>query len=65
MVAVVIYTLAALGVLTVVGCAAILYGCVRIARHADSEQIPGVSGAVRDDSHDPAYAEYGVFETRR
>ena len=35
MVAVLLYSLAAVGGLALVGCAAILYGCVRIARQAD------------------------------
>ena len=66
MVAVILYSLAAVGLVTVVGCAAMLYGCVRIARAADSNQGGSVSADV-DDSHDPRNAEYGAgfFETRR
>ena len=57
MVAILIYSLAAVGVLALVGCAAILYGCVRIAREFDSNESRSLQADV-DDSHDPRNAEY-------
>lgn len=53
--ALILYTLAAVGGLSVVACAAVLIACVRIARAADADEIRRVSALVPDDGNDTNY----------